>query len=264
MIRGQEVPAMKRRNVGLVILTGLLGISLVISGCASGNAKPLPGFESVHIQSYPRPPDGLHAWPIYDTEARVENIDKGEATGAGVGGALAAASCIALVPFAAPQCSAMGASGSAALLATGSVETTHPIDVNTPEKRQWVEYVLRQVEDRREFFSEMRNAVRTAVPEDRQVEADKAAMLIIVGPKSTYLLQDGSGLALRMTGRLTAQWNRHWRTPTTVKKSYDYTTAGKPIADWLRDDGAGFEAGFTECISGIVDQMKEDLEKTMH
>ena len=254
---------MKRRNVGLVILAGLLGTSLVLSGCASGKAKPLPGFESVHIQSYPRPPDGLHAWPRYQTEARPGNIDKGEATVAGVGGAVATAGCIAIVPFAAGQCLAVGATSAAGMAAAGSVESTHPIDVSSPAKREWTEFVLRKVEDRREFFSEMRDAVRSAVPEDRQEDADSAATLITVGPKSTYLLRHNSGLALQMTARLTAQWNLHWKTPTTVKKRYKYTTAGQPVDHRLHDDGTGFDAGFTECISNIVKMMELDLAQTI-
>lgn len=241
----------------------MVAIVVAAGGCAAGGSKPLPEFETVHIQSFPRPPNGLHSWVIFRTDASVDNIEGAEYGVAAGLGALVAAACTATFPPAAAQCLGAGAYTAGGTAAMGSVDSTHPLEEVDPQKRPWAEKVLRDVEDSREFFREIRDGVRTAMPADRQIEAEQAETLITVGPKNIYLRQEVSGLSLQMTAKMTTESNRHWRTPTTIKRTYKHTTAEQPLGDLLRDGGAGFDDGFTECVTQIIEMMARDLSATI-
>jgi hypothetical protein len=102
------------------------------------------------------------------------------------------------------------------------------------------------------------------VPTDRKRPAAYAEALIYVGPKKIELVQNQSShLALRMTAVLEAEWGRDKRTPRREERQYVHETVEMPVEYWLKDDGAGFEAGFTECVDKITQAMTWDLSRSI-
>lgn len=246
-------------------LTLLIGLG--VSGCASSEVNSLPGYESVHVRSNPRPADQFRIVArrrLKTSQNMEDNVGKGAVAG-GAGYGLA---CVALVPFGiGAACIAAAAGGAAVGAAAGAAVSTavvDSLDQYPPESRQHIQKIIVEIENRRDFFVEIRDALRASIPEDRQVDEEAAEALVSVGPEGVFLVQDQDlDLAFEMTAVLSAEWSRDKRTPRKDKRKYTYTTSAQPIEYWLDNDGAALNEAVTECIANIVGMMSSDLEQTI-
>jgi hypothetical protein len=226
---------------------------LAVTGCASNRSGPLRDFESMSIQTKTRPADGLHAQA--DNDATM----KGAKIGAGGGAAAGAATGLACGPWLVLCVPTLAIFGAATGALAGSV-AGQVVDITDVIPAEKVETILADIEDRRDFFTEMRDGVSSALPKTRQATVADAKAVIYVGPKKIEFVQtESSHMALRMTATLYAEWNREKRTPRKDRRLYTKTTAEMPVEYWLSSDGAAFDAGFTECIDEIVQMMAWDL-----
>ena len=228
-------------------------LSFVMTGCASNKVGPLRDFETISIQTKTRPADGLHAQA--DNDATM----KGAKIGAGGGAAAGAATGLACGPWLVLCVPTLAIFGAATGALAGSV-AGQVVDITDVIPAEKVETILADIEDRRDFFTEMRDGVSSALPKTRQATVADAKAVIYVGPKKIEFVQtESSHMALRMTATLYAEWNREKRTPRKDRRLYTKTTAEMPVEYWLSSDGAAFDAGFTECIDEIVQMMAWDL-----
>jgi hypothetical protein len=245
-------------------LVAMAGLSLIVtatnSGCASKRSRPLPEFDTVAITTTIRPADGVKAKGDSDTQA----------AGAGVGakGGAAAGAATSLIcgpgwficlPF-------FAAGGALAGVTAGGVAGAlwDAVDNLPRDQAEQARVILDDIDERRDFFVEMRDGVAQTVSADRKRPVADAEALIYVGPTKIELVQDQSShMALRMTAVLMAEWNREKRTPRKEERKYVHETAEMPLEYWLKDDGTGFEAGFTECVDKIVQAMVWDLSQSI-
>jgi len=129
-----------------------------------------------------------------------------------------------------------------------------------PETSEQIETILLEIEDRRDFFLEMRAALSNQIPSERQAEVMFADAVAYVGPERFELVQDrNSSFALRVTGSLFVQWKQGIGIPRTQERQYQYVTSERSIAYWLRNDGEALDEGFTECVQRIARMMLWDL-----
>jgi hypothetical protein len=239
-----------------VPMMAIICIASVMVGCASKRSRPLPDFETVAIQAKIRPADGVHA------QADNETARKGAKIGAGGGaaaGAVYSAVCGPWFWICLPFTSAVGAVAGATAGGTAGL-VSDAVDTFSSDAAERVDAILVEIEDRRDFFVEIRDGVSESIPQDRQADVKAAKAVIFVGPQKIEFVQtESSHLALRITATLDAEWNRHRKTPRRDKRSYVKTTAEMPVDYWLSNNGAAFDAGFTECIEEIVQMMAWDL-----
>lgn len=231
-------------------------LALAATGCSSNRSRPLPDFETIHVQSVVRPADGLQVHGDQD------KAQTGAEVGAKGGAAAGAAWSLACGPWfliCLPFFTAFGAVvGGPAGALTGAVGDA--AEMLPREQAKQFESALLDIHDRRDFFVEIRDGVRDGVPLRRRADRETAAALIIVGPEKIELVQsESTHLALRVRALLLVEWDRSKRTPRTAKRRYVHTTAEMPVEFWLQDNGAAIDAGFTECIDKVVEAMAWDL-----
>ena len=249
-----------------VSLTLLIGLG--VSGCASNEVNTLPGYETVHVRSNPRPADGFRIVAKRRLTTS-QNMEANVGTEAVAGAAGYGIACAALFPLGGIGAACLGAVAGGAAIgaaagAAGSTVVVDPLDQYPRETRQHIEEVIIEIEKRRDFFVEVRDALRASIPGDRQVDEEAAEALVSIGPEGVFLVQDQDlDLAFEMTAVLSAEWSRDKRTPRKDKRKYTYTTSAQPIEYWLDNDGAALNEAVTECIANIVGMMSSDLEQTI-
>jgi hypothetical protein len=234
-------------------------IPLLVAGCSSNKSRSLPEFESVAVTSILKPADGIQATKDSDTSKAGGGVG---AKGGAAAGAATSLLCGPFVVFCLPVLVPAGALvGSTAGGVAGSVADT--LQAWPKEQAERAEAILSGIDERRDFFVEIRDGLAAKVPPGRAGTLQDADAVMYVGPKTIELVQsERSRLALRMTAVMNAEWNRDKRTPRTEKREYIYQTDERPVEEWLDEDGAVFDAAFTECIQMIVNSMMWDMKKT--
>lgn len=231
------------------------------SGCASNvNDAPPLGPDGVHIQSVARPPDRFEIGYQQRLE-KTQGTKEMAATGAAAGAAAMGAACLGLaVVLPVVGCLGAVAAGGAAGAAggaAGSVKAVNPIDRYPPETRAQLSALIDEAEGRHDFFVEIRDSLRGQVPSGYQTDDSYAKVLISTRPDSVRLVQNEElELAIRIKATMTVEWNRQRRTPRTDKMKFVYTSEQLPVEDWLRDDGAEFDAALTDGIAQIGRDME--------
>jgi hypothetical protein len=226
-----------------------------ITACASERVVLLPDSESMAIQAKIRPTDGTHA----KTRNSAAAAERASAKGGAAAGALTSLACGPAVFFCLPFFTTSGAIIGAS---TSSVAGTKgdAFGLFPPKTAERVETILLEIEDRRDFFFEIRDSLSSLVPPARQAKVMVADVVIYVGPESFELVQErSSSFALRVTASLFAQWKQSTGAPRTEERQYQYETSERPITYWLNNDGEAFDAGFTECVEKITKMMLWDL-----
>jgi hypothetical protein len=230
-------------------------VVFTVTACASERVALLPASETMTIQAKIRPTDGTHA----KTRNSAAAAERASAKGGAAAGALTSLACGPAVFFCLPFFTTSGAIIGAS---TSSVAGTKgdAFGLFPPKTAERVETILLEIEDRRDFFFEIRDSLSSLVPPARQAKVMVADVVIYVGPESFELVQErSSSFALRVTASLFAQWKQSTGAPRTEERQYQYETSERPITYWLNNDGEAFDAGFTECVEKITKMMLWDL-----
>jgi hypothetical protein len=238
------------------------------AGCASNvNHAPPLGPDEVHIQSVARPPDGLeigYQQRLETTQAVKENT----ANGAVIGAAAMGAACVGLAAMGvvigclgpAAAGGAYGAAGGAA----GSTKVVNPIDRYPPETRDRLTTLIKDAEDRHEFYVELRDSLRGEVPSEYQTDDASAKVPISTRPDSVKLVQNEKlELAIRIKATLAVEWHRNKRTPRSNRMHFVHTSAQLPVEDWLREGGSEFDDALTVGVAQITRDMEAWLATSM-
>jgi hypothetical protein len=233
-------------------------IALVVTGCAAKRHNSnmlLNDFETVTIQAKIRPTEGAHA----NTRNSAALAESASVKGGAVAGALSSLACGPAVLFCLPFFTTSGA-------IIGMTTTSIPgadddiFGLYPPKTANQVETVLSDIEDRRDFFYEMRDSLVDAIPQTRQADMMVADVAIYLGPENFELVRaEGSFLALRLTASLFAEWKRGEEISRTEERQYVYTTSERPVAYWLQNEGQAFDKGFTECVKKVTQMMRWDI-----
>ena len=241
------------------VQTVLMALSaFVVTGCAAKRHNSnmlLDDFDTVTIQAKIRPTDGSHV----NTRNSAALAESTSAKGGAVAGAVSSLVCGPAVLFCLPFFTTSGA-------IIGMTTTSIPgadddiFGLYPAKTAKQVETVLLGIEDRRDFFFEMRDSLADALPQTRQADRMVADVAIYVGPENFELVRaEGSFLAIRLTASLFAEWKRGETTPRTEERQYVYTTSEKPVAYWLQNEGQAFDEGFTECVKKVTQMMRWDI-----
>lgn len=247
------------RSLRALSVTVIL-LPFIITGCGSNRSRPLPEFDTVAVTSTVRPAEGVKARGDSDTSAAGAGVG---AKGGAAAGAATSLLCgpwfLICLPFLATTGVIVGGVSGSVAGALGDA-----VDQLPKDQARRARIILENIDERRDFFIEIRDGVARTVPTDRKRPAADAEALIYVGPKKIELVQNQSShLALRMTAVLEAEWGRDKRTPRREERQYVHETVEMPVEYWLKDDGAGFEAGFTECVDKITQAMTWDLSRSI-
>lgn len=252
-----EVPAMLTsmpfRPRTRVLIGALFALLPILAGCASAPvANPLPAFAHVAITTHEQLAHDLHA------DSTAEKAGEGIAGGAVAGAATGALAGLACGPFA-PLCSPVLALGGgiSGAVAGGVINAHDGLPTATARK---VDDVLGRIRQRRDFVAEMRDAVTATVPDVRRSSVDDADALVQVAIDRIDLQQYGHDqVAMRISGYMTVTWNRTQARPSVQRNDYVYETRQDAAERMLQGDGAGFDAGITECITHLAQRMGQDL-----
>lgn len=236
-----------------VLIGALFTLLPVLAGCASApTAKPLPAFAHVAITTHEQLAHDLHA------DSTPEKAGQGIAGGAVAGattGALAGLACGPFVPLCSPVLALGG--GITGAVAGGVINAHDGLPTATARK---VDDVLGRIHQRRNFVTEMRDAVTATVPAARRSGVEDADALVQVAIDRIDLQQYGHDqVSMRISGYMTVTWNRTQARPSVQRNDYVYETHQDAAERWLQDDGAGFDAGITECIPRLAQRMGDDL-----
>jgi outer membrane lipoprotein SlyB len=232
---------------------------LLLNACASTTTNYLRSTETIAIQAKERPSNDVSAEAYRDSAA--VGSDKGMKTGAATGAAVSVIcgpAVFVCMPFFATTAAIIGSTAGGVAGATADAYDLYP-----PRLEERVQAVLDDITSRRDFFAEMRDAVREAVPTDRQARPEAADVSVFVGPERIELQRTKQGLmALRITASLSARWNDVVEPQKTETRQFLYATSGMPMEYWLKDNGAAFDRNFTECIRKLSEMMAWDLVPT--
>jgi hypothetical protein len=240
------------------ITTMLSVLALATAGCASPyhRGDAILDQETMAIEAKIRPTDGVDTMAARNTVklAGDASMKGGAAAGAALSLTCGMAVWLCLPLYATTGAFIAGTTGNAA----GAVSEV--FDLFPPEIAERIEVVLVDIQDRRDFFAEMRHGVADSVPQDRQADTAAADVNVYVGPERIELFQEERDmLALRMTASLFVEWRQTEGEPRNETRQYQYATAEMPVDFWLSDDGAPFDSALTECVEKIVQMMYWDL-----
>lgn len=235
-------------------------LPFIVTGCGSNRSRPLPEFDTVAVTATVRPAEGVKAKGDSDTTKSVAGAGaKGGAAAGAATSLLCGPFVVFCLPFLVTTGAVIGVTAGSAAGALGDAVEKLPRD---QAKRARV--ILEDIDERRDFFVEMRDGVAKTVPADRKRSSADAEALIYVGPTKIELVQDQSShMALRMTAVLVAEWKRNRKTPRREEREYVHETVEMPVEYWLKDDGVEFDRGFTECVDRIIRAMAWDLSKSI-
>jgi hypothetical protein len=240
-----------------------LALVLVLaSGCALfGGADPEPEFTTVTIMARGESDVDLEA----DSTMKSALIGggaggaSGAVVGAGVGAGVGAAGG---GPFA-PVAAVIGAGVFGGIGLVGGATTGVVIGgfQGLPEeKAEEVTRILADLAQTRDFAEELRLAVEATIPADRRAaanQADAAAILELTELELEQHLSDE--ISLRVRAKMILEWGPNLEDRDSLSTDYEYETPDRHVDDWLLDDGAAFDAGFTEGIDAIAGQMSRDI-----
>ena len=128
------------------------------------------------------------------------------------------------------------------------------------EKAEEVTRILADLAQTRDFAEELRLAVEATIPADRRAaanQADAAAILELTELELEQHLSDE--ISLRVRAKMTLEWGPNLQERDSLTTDYEYETSDRHVDDWLLDDGVAFDAGFTEGIEAIANQMSRNI-----
>lgn len=230
-----------------VLLVGLL------CGCASKReVPPLPVFSSVALASESSGREDLRADSTASKAAG--GMAGGGASGAAAGAAVGLA-CGPLAFFCVPV--GLVAGGITGAAAGGFTEGGKGLSA---EHSRQVNDVLKNLRAEIDPQEALYQGLRAALPEGFEVAADSAEALVTVEVRLIELRQHADErVSFRINARMDTTWNRDQKKPGAQSNDYVFETAREFVEDWLVDEGAGFKAGFHQCIERVSNWMVRDL-----
>jgi hypothetical protein len=138
--------------------------------------------------------------------------------------------------------------------------STDALRMFPPKTSEQLTAVVIRTLDRRDFHTELHDGLIEAVPPAHQIAVAAADVIVHAELNPIELIEKNkSMLALRMTATLTVDWQTPDRKPSIQSKRYQYTTIEMPMDYWIRDGGATFDSGLSDCLNGLVEMMGWDL-----
>jgi hypothetical protein len=138
--------------------------------------------------------------------------------------------------------------------------STDALRMFPPKTSEQLTAVVIRTLDRRDFHTELHNGLIEAVPPAHQIAVAAADVIVHAELNPIELIEKNkSMLALRMTATLIVDWQTADRNPSIQSKRYQYTTIEMPMDYWIRDGGATFDSGLSDCLNGLVEMMGWDL-----
>jgi hypothetical protein len=283
MARRERRPSTQCRHIAVAAVAVSLSFLLVLefgAGCALfGGPQPVPPlFERIAVRTTVDMTDEGELEGDLHGDTTVKGAAIGLGTGAIGGGgagfwvgtatcapaALFYGICVALVTVAGVV---IGGIGGMVVGGTTGLPWKAAGEVNE---------VLAELQRERSFDRDFAAAVRSAIPAEKQLRLDVAAVSqpgVASGPRSDTeaivlarldevdLRQHmGQRMSLRVLASITQEWESDGGELASNICRYEYTSPTHDVEDWLLNDGKAFDDYLTEGMSSIARWMARDLE----